>query len=77
MYCSVYPFWWGKVNGQRINQLLIVSSTKNSKILIILKEVIIRPLFKDHCHIITFWNKQALQRTTFSCKLTEKELRWL
>lgn len=71
MYCSVYPFWWGKVNGQCINQLLIVSSTKNSKILIILKEVMIRPLFKDPCHTITFQNNQALQRTTFSCKLTE------
>lgn len=77
MYCSVYPFRWGKVNRQCINQLLIGSSTKNSKILIILKEVIIRPLFKDPCHIIIFQNKRTLQRTTFSCKSTERDSCWL
>lgn len=53
------------------------AAQRPSKILIILKEVIIRPFFKDHCRIIIFRNKQALQRTTFSCKSTKKESCWL
>lgn len=51
---------------------MTVSSTKNSKILVILKEAIVRPLFKDRQHIIIFLHKQALQRTVFPCKPTQR-----
>lgn len=61
------------MDGVKPTVEMIVSSTKNSKILVVLKEAIVRSLFKDHHHIITLWHKHVLQRTTLPCKPTQRE----
>lgn len=61
------------MDGIKSTVEMTVSSTKNSKILVVLKEAIVRPLFRDHHHIIILWHKHVPQRTTFPCKTTQRE----